>query len=302
MIKVLLILYVLWTVNEAQDYYYQPQNVTRSTLSGLAAYRSALTLDWLAAEDSRQRELASAFETDAPPARFISNDCVTYPKPAPGKIGRLMLELLKNLEGDDGLIIPDLIQVLVRTKILMETSFLEVEPDFEALVKTPGMMMGEPHSTFPRIVAVVWMLVTDPATTRKYGWCPIKQVNKYLHTAKPRDIARHMKALDVIVARARFVMEEFIQNITPINMYQRRPKMKNTPKRDVPVRERQRKVEKPGPPYHVEPLHQLAVMPSSLAPTVETVTPRTIDGSVIVYNRAATHTYKMFLTCVLLVL
>lgn len=69
--------------------------MTRSTLSGIAAYRSSLTLDWLAAEDSRQRELAVAFETEAPSIKVINSDCMSYPRPTTGKIGRLMLELLK---------------------------------------------------------------------------------------------------------------------------------------------------------------------------------------------------------------
>ena len=58
----------------------------------------------------------------------------------------------------------------------METSILETEPDFDALVKTPGIMSGEPHTTFPRIVAILWILVTDPTTTRKYGWCAVSKV------------------------------------------------------------------------------------------------------------------------------
>ncbi|XP_050355260.1 uncharacterized protein LOC126776680 [Nymphalis io] len=160
----------------ADDYYYTPYNVTRPTLSGIAAYRSSLTLDWIAAEDSRQRELAAAFETDLAPAKVLSTDCIAYPRPAPGKIGRLMLELLKNLEGDDGILIPELIQALIRTKLLVDTSILESEPDFDSLVKTPGVMMGEPHTTFPRVLSIVWMLVNDAATTRKIGWCPIKKV------------------------------------------------------------------------------------------------------------------------------
>ncbi|CAH2088080.1 unnamed protein product [Euphydryas editha] len=206
----------------ADDYYYTPYNVTRSTLSGIAAYRSSLTLDWLAAEDSRQRELAAAFEREAFPSKIVSTDCIAYPRPAPGKIGRLMLELLKNLEGDDGTLIPELINVLIRSKLLVDTSILELEPDFDALVETPGVMMGEPHATFPRVLAVVWMLVTDASTTRKFGWCPVKKVNQYLMVSKSSDIARQMRTLEAVLARARFVMEEFIQNITPINIYQKK--------------------------------------------------------------------------------
>ncbi|XP_069362403.1 uncharacterized protein [Maniola hyperantus] len=133
-----------------------------------------------------------------------------------------MLELLKNLEGDEGTLVSELIQVLIRTKILVETSFLEMEPDLESLVKTPGMMMGEPHTTFPRIVALIWMLVTDPASNRKYGWCPIQNVNQYLRISKPHEIAKKMRTLELVVARARFIMEEFIQNVTPVNMYQKK--------------------------------------------------------------------------------
>ncbi|CAK1542717.1 unnamed protein product [Leptosia nina] len=188
---------------------------------GIAAYRSALTLDWLAAEDLRQRELAAAFETEASPARVVSSDCVAYPKPSAGKIGRLMLELLKNLEGDDGVLVPELMQVLVKTKILVESSMFDSEPDFESLVKTPDVMMGEPHITFPRILAIIWMIVTDPVATNKYGWCPIKKVNKYLSSERPYEVAKQMRAMDIVVARARFIMEEFIQSVMPTNMYQK---------------------------------------------------------------------------------
>ncbi|KAJ8728873.1 hypothetical protein PYW07_006569 [Mythimna separata] len=213
----------LWVSCLAEDYFYNPVNVTRTSLSGIAAYRSALTLDWLAAEDQRQRELASAFETEAvPPARSISTDCIGYARPASGKVARLMLELLKNLEGDEGTIVTDLITALVRTKLLVETSMLEAEPDLDSLVKTPAVMMGEPHTTFPRILAMSWMAVTDPVTTKKFGWCPITRVNKYLAVSKPIMIAKQMRALEPVIARARFIMEEFIQHVTPLNMYQRK--------------------------------------------------------------------------------
>ncbi|KAM3965974.1 uncharacterized protein ACR2FA_012832 [Aphomia sociella] len=212
----------------AEDYYYYPNNVTRTTLSAIAAYRSALTLDWLAAEDSRQRELAAAFETEpAPPVKILTTECIAYPRPSAGKIAWLMLELLKNLEGDDGTLVPDLMQALIRTKMIVETSVLDAEPDFEALIKTPRIMMGEPHATFPRILAMIWLTVTDPASTGKYGWCPISKVNKYLSITKPIQIAKNMRALDPIVPRARFIMEEFIQNVTPLNMYQKKTTARN---------------------------------------------------------------------------
>ncbi|XP_037871353.1 uncharacterized protein LOC101743392 isoform X2 [Bombyx mori] len=205
----------------AQDYYYTP-NVSRSTIPGIAAYRSALTLDWLAAEDSRQREMVAAFETEqAPPMRMILTDCMGYATPPSEKIARLLLELLKNLEGDEGPIILDLTQALIRAKLLIETSTLESEPDLESLVKTPNVMMGEPHKTFPRILAAVWLTLTDASTTTKYGWCPINKVTKYLTTNKPVNIAEHMRSLDPVLARARFVMEEFVQHVTPLNMYQK---------------------------------------------------------------------------------
>uniref|UniRef100_A0A2A4JXS5 Uncharacterized protein n=2 Tax=Heliothis virescens TaxID=7102 RepID=A0A2A4JXS5_HELVI len=207
----------------AEDYYYNPLNTSKATLSGIAAYRSALTLDWLAAEDLRQRELAAAFETEPSPApRSLSIDCISYARPASGKVARLMLELLKNLEGDEGTIVTDLIQALVRTKLLVETSMLDAEPDLESLVKTPSVMMGEPHTTFPRILAMTWMTVTDPVTTKKFGWCPVNRVNKYLAISKPIMIAKQMKALEPVIARARFIMEEFIQHVTPLNMYQKK--------------------------------------------------------------------------------
>ncbi|XP_075982459.1 uncharacterized protein LOC142980766 [Anticarsia gemmatalis] len=208
---------------QAEDYYYQP-HANRSTLSGIQAYRSALTLDWLAAEDQRQRELADAFETEVPvPNRVITSDCIGYSRPASGKVARLMLELLKNLEGDDSTVVSEMIQALVRSKLLVETSMLDAEPDLDALVKTPGVMMGEPHTTFPRILAMAWMTVTDPVTTKKFGWCPLHKVNRYLSVTKPVDVAKHTKALEPIIARARFIMEEFIQHVTPINMYDKKP-------------------------------------------------------------------------------
>ncbi|VVC88896.1 uncharacterized protein LOC126970859 [Leptidea sinapis] len=203
----------------AQDYYYNSYNGSRPTLSGIASYRSSLTLDWNDAEDRRQRELVAAFETEIVPSRIISSDCIDYERPSPGKIGRLILELLKNLEGDDGNLIPDLIQVLVRSKLLVETAGLESEPDLESLVKTHGMMVGEPHTTFPRLLAAVWMLVTDPVTTKKFGWCPIKKINKFLSTSTPTEVAKHMRNLEMVTSRARFIMEEFIQSVTPIDMY-----------------------------------------------------------------------------------
>ncbi|KAH9632175.1 hypothetical protein HF086_011921 [Spodoptera exigua] len=96
MISYIIPFVLLWAWGNGEDYYYNPQNLTRATLSGIAAYRSALTLDWLAAEDQRQRELAAAFETEpAPPARSLSTDCISYARPASGKVARLMLEVLK---------------------------------------------------------------------------------------------------------------------------------------------------------------------------------------------------------------
>lgn len=85
----------------------------------------------------------------------------------------------RNLEGDEGTIVTDLITALVRTKLLVETSMLEAEPDLDSLVETPAVMMGEPHTTFPRILAMSWMVVTDPVTTKKFGWCPITRVITY---------------------------------------------------------------------------------------------------------------------------
>lgn len=54
-------------------------------------------------------------------------------------------------------------------------------------------------------------------------------MNQYLAATKPMDIAKLMRALDPIVARARFIMEEFIQHVTPINMYEK----KSTPTKPV---------------------------------------------------------------------
>ncbi|XP_053616283.1 uncharacterized protein LOC128678643 isoform X2 [Plodia interpunctella] len=219
----------------AEDFYY-PYNLSRTTPLAeqvrIAAVRKSLTLDWLKVEDNRQRELVSAFEKDvAPPMKMLNTDCISYLRPSSGKIGRLMLELLKNLEGDDNTLILELIQVLVRAKLLVETSAMEAEPDFEALMKTPKVMMGEPHTTFPRILSMVWLMATDTPTLAKHGWCPIKKVNKYLEIAKPTQIAKHMRTLEPLIMRVRYIMEDFIQNVTPLNMYQK----KNT-KKDVKVK------------------------------------------------------------------
>ncbi|XP_026736237.1 uncharacterized protein LOC113499861 isoform X2 [Trichoplusia ni] len=177
----------------------------------------------MAAEDLRQRELAAAFETEpSVPVKSLSTDCIGYARPASGKVARLMLELLKNLEGDEGTIVTELIQSLIRAKLLVETSMLDAEPDLDSLVKTPGVMMGEPHTTFPRILAMTWMTVTDPVTTKKFGWCPITKVNKYLAMSKPIMVAKQMRQLEPVIARARFIMEEFIQHVTPLNMYQKK--------------------------------------------------------------------------------
>ncbi|CAH0664040.1 unnamed protein product [Spodoptera exigua] len=262
-----------------EDYYYNPQNLTRATLSGIAAYRSALTLDWLAAEDQRQRELAAAFETEpAPPARSLSTDCISYARPASGKVARLMLEVLKNLEGDEGNIVTDLIQALVRTKLLVETSMLDAEPDLDSLVKTPGVMMGEPHTTFPRILAMTWMTVTDPVTTKKFGWCPINKVNKYLTISKPVTIAKQMKALEPVIARARFIMEEFIQHVTPLNMYQKKsPETVTSMVRAVHVALAQSAT---TPPLEMEPMPRdidAEILSSSALKRLQHL-PHTLDG------------------------
>lgn len=74
----------------------EPYNVSRTTAVGIAEYRSALTLDWLAAEDHRQRELVSAFESQPVLSnKLILSDCVGYPRPSAGTVARLMLEMLK---------------------------------------------------------------------------------------------------------------------------------------------------------------------------------------------------------------
>ncbi|XP_049878256.1 uncharacterized protein LOC126375392 [Pectinophora gossypiella] len=217
-------------VKYRDEYYnYSPYNATRTVPPGIAAYRSALTLDWLAAEDSRQRELVAAIESEPfTPTRLSHSDCISYSRPPSGTVARLMLELLKNLEGDDGNLVPSLIQALVRSKLLMlETSMFDNEPDLDSLVKTPAAMMGEPHTTFPRILATMWMAVTDPSTVKKHGWCTINRMTMFLGATKPSDVAKHLRAIDPIVARARFIMEEFIQHVTPLNMLQKPPEHAN---------------------------------------------------------------------------
>ncbi|XP_028168263.1 uncharacterized protein LOC114358485 [Ostrinia furnacalis] len=192
-----------------------------------------------------------------------------------------MLELLKNLEGDDAKLVPELVQVLMKAKLLVETSILDAEPDLEALVKTPGVMMGEPHVTFPRILAMLWMIVTDPSTTKKLGWCPINRVNKYIAVSKSTQIAKQMRALDPIVARARFIMEEFIQNVTPLNMYQKSTtEIKPSP---MPYSRTLKTIKRPIRYYSTHnllPLEQ-AMSSSSQEPELEPF-PRLIDGTRVV--------------------
>ncbi|KAL0829693.1 hypothetical protein ABMA28_003198 [Loxostege sticticalis] len=198
-----------------------------------------------------------------------------------------MLELLRNLEGDDAKLVPELIQVLMKAKLLVETSILDAEPDLEALVKTPGVMMGEPHVTFPRILAMLWMIVTDPSTTKKFGWCPINRVNKFMMISKPTVIAKQMRALDPIIARARFIMEEFIQNVTPLNMYQ-----KSTPEAKPTSRRRKstfRSVKRQGRFYSTKellPLEQAmpTKQPQTQEPELDPI-PRIIDGNQVVVQQ-----------------
>ncbi|XP_052744505.1 uncharacterized protein LOC112050762 [Bicyclus anynana] len=199
------------------EYHNKPINVTRSTLPAVSAYRSS-TSDWLTPEIIRLGEMKTQYGEDATSLRAVSTDCIAYPRPAPRKIGRLLLELLKNLEGDQSTQVLELIQVLFRNNILVETSMLEMEPNLGSLVKTQGVMMGEPHATFPRILAVVWIL----ATNGNHGWCYIDKMNEYLTISKPREIAHQMKTIEPVLARARYVMEDFIQSITPVNMYQKK--------------------------------------------------------------------------------
>ncbi|KAI5640270.1 hypothetical protein NE865_07369 [Phthorimaea operculella] len=215
----------LWTVctpvRHFNDYYYQPVNSSRTTPDGIAAYRSALTLDWMSAEDSRQRELAAAFEQGPQfPSPIAKSDCYNYHRPSAGSVAKLILEVMKNLEGeDDGYLIAHLVQALLRAKLLLlESTMFENEPDLDALVKTPSAMVGEPHTTFPRVVEVLWLAVTDPSSVKKHGWCTVNKMTAFLHANRPIDIARHMRASEQIISRVRFIMEEFIQHVTPLNI------------------------------------------------------------------------------------
>ncbi|XP_063538156.1 uncharacterized protein LOC134747462 [Cydia strobilella] len=214
---------LLWIACSADNFY--PDNDTYSTVPGIAAYRSALTLDWLD-KGSQQRKFAHAFGTDNPKLSkdLDVSDCMDYTRPAAGKISRLMLELLKNLENDDG-VIQELAQTLARTKLLMPTSKLEVEPDLAALVHTPQLMQGEPHDTLPRVLAAVWMLAEDPGITKDNGWCPIEQLTQYLDSATPVEIAVRMRAVDPILSRARFILEDFLQSLAPMSIKWKVPTM-----------------------------------------------------------------------------
>ncbi|XP_063622859.1 uncharacterized protein LOC134794929 [Cydia splendana] len=207
---------LLWIACSADNFY--PDNSTYSTVSGIAAYRSALTLDWLD-KGSQQRKFAYAFGTDNPTLAkdFDVSECMDYTRPAAGKISRLMLELLKNLESEDG-VIHELALTLARTMLLMPTSKLEVEPDLAALVQTPKLMQGEPHDTLPRVMAAVWMLAADPGITKDSGWCPIDRLTQYLDSATPVEIAVRMRAVDPILARARFILEDFLLSVAPMNI------------------------------------------------------------------------------------
>ncbi|XP_063366338.1 uncharacterized protein LOC134654798 [Cydia amplana] len=205
------------------DFY--ADNNTHSTVSGIAAYRSALTLHWLD-KGSQQRKFAHAFGSDNTTLSkdLEGSECMDYMRPAAGKISRLMLELLKNLESDDG-VIQELAQTLARTMLLVPTSKLEVEPDLAALVRTPQLMQGQPHDTLPRVLAAVWMLAADPGVTKDNGWCPIQQLTQYLDSATPVEIAVHMRAVDPILSRARFILEDFLQSVAPMSIRWKVPTM-----------------------------------------------------------------------------
>lgn len=73
------------------------------------------------------------------------------------------------------------------------------------------------------------MLSLDISTTLIVN---LFQVNKYLISTKPTDIAKHLRVLEPVIARARFIMEEFIQNVTPLNMFQKQTE-EITPLNDI---------------------------------------------------------------------
>ncbi|KAL4706727.1 hypothetical protein ACJJTC_014482 [Scirpophaga incertulas] len=218
----------LWIARASDDYPYYLNNVTRNTLPGLLEYRSALTLDWLAVEDLRQRELAAVFETEATLSTnaLLASECMEYPKPAGGKVAALIFELMKNVEGDNAKLLSALKRTLYKSKMLVETSVLDMEPDLTLLLKTPAELRGEPYVNFPRIMTILWLLSTDPSTVHKYGWCPVNQVIQYLSVTKPSAIAKHMRALEPIAVRTRFIIEDFINSVIPLDVYSNKMKYK----------------------------------------------------------------------------
>lgn len=119
------------------------------------------------------RSTKHSIQRSRTPCRFSYLSLVTHFK----TLNKPNISFIRNLEGDDGTIIPELIQGLMNARLLMETSMLESEPDLNSLVHTPGAMMGEPHTTFPRILAMVWLIGSDPITTKKNGWCSVKKVS-----------------------------------------------------------------------------------------------------------------------------
>ncbi|XP_041969992.1 uncharacterized protein LOC121726625 [Aricia agestis] len=183
-------------------------NVTRTTLSGLAAYRSSLTLDWLAAEDERQ----GAMVEEAPLTR-----CHEYAAPSPRKVGRYMLEMLRKLDNDN-VVVKQLVRTLVNSKILVEVSSYESEPDLVSLVKTPEVLRTEPHTTFPRVMALVWIAVTDPDNVEKNGWCSIHKVSQFLKTVEPSDVVEHLRTMYVVMGKARLVVDNFVQHFAALNI------------------------------------------------------------------------------------
>lgn len=44
------------------------------------------------------------------------------------------------------------------------------------------------------------------------------QISKYINLIRPAEIAKHTRAAEPIISRARFVMDEFIHHLTPLNM------------------------------------------------------------------------------------
>ncbi|XP_048481425.1 uncharacterized protein LOC105384521 [Plutella xylostella] len=156
--------------------------------------------------------------------RLLGDACLRAPRPAPGRAGRLVVELLRRLEGPPAPLTKQLLASLVRAHVLVQTTSLDQEPTLTALVRGPAEMRAEPHASFPRVMAAMWLLLTDADSLAEDGWCKLDKLNDFLNHAEPKSIPAQLKRIDGALSRARYAVEEFIHNVVvtgdlPLRLY-----------------------------------------------------------------------------------